>query len=84
MPELASPPRCAWNSVDASSGSMSEYNLTYGLPILPDESKSPKSYREYTERRTLRPASQSLRKIVELYITGSGYGDVQLSRCKRR
>jgi hypothetical protein len=39
----AVPPRTAWNSLDAWLGSTRDNSLTYGLPIVCDESKSPKS-----------------------------------------
>jgi len=39
----ATVPRTVAKSLDAASGSTRERNLTYGSPIFPDESKSPKS-----------------------------------------
>lgn len=39
----AVPPRESWKSTEASSGSTKESSLINGLPILPEESKSPKS-----------------------------------------
>lgn len=57
-------PRIAAKSAEALFGSTMESSCTKGFPMLPDESKSPKSYTEYIERRTLSPISQSLEEGV--------------------